>query len=338
MPMSGSATQNNSNGVINVAKRAPLKDNKQFPCKNLSSAFANVNGHQNAYGGQQNNVNWQQPPPTTNIWSSSSTYSDVVAKPPLDVVVSNNSAKMNQNFGMMNGMVNGGGGAQPHRGYQQPEQPLMRMNSNFSYVEHEEGSQYGPIGTKKSPSSTPSWEPLAAGMNHHGQLHKPMPFTNQFFPQSPNPTAYMQQSKLMNLMSHSEKNAQMQQQQQQQQIYDEQYLLKLQFLKMQMQERKQAEWLNQPATTTSNNLWSPAYRRESPTAPTSNWSSPSPPLPPPGFEQQFQPATNAQQNHQNPGTPVAQVIPAYDPFKSLSAIWEPNRNDNNNAERDSWNQ
>lgn len=149
--MPSSSSQIASNGVNNIAKRAPQKENKQFACKNLSSAFANVNGHQNAYPGQQNNVNWQ--PPTTNIWSASSSYSDVVAKPPIEVV--SNTAKMN--FGMMNGMANGGG----HRVYQQ--EPIMRMNNNFNYVEHtvapvtcEDGSQYGPIGTKRSPSSTPS--------------------------------------------------------------------------------------------------------------------------------------------------------------------------------------
>ena len=108
-----------------------------------------------------------------------------------------------------------------------------------------------------------------------------------------------------------------------------------------LQEHKQNEWRNLAAAAASvnnsNNLWSPAYRRE---GPTSNWSTPSPPLNvPPGFEQHFSQANSAQQQqqqHVQNNNPV-QMPPAYDPFKSFSAIWEPNqRNDNGN--RDTWNQ
>jgi hypothetical protein len=319
------AQNNNINNINNnIIKRASLKDNKQLQHRqNLNSAFAAVgklsNGNQNPYGV---NNNWV--PPTSNIWSSTS-YSEVVAKPIEPV-------KVNQNFGTMNGMMNG-------VGHRHPDHDLIRMSS---YSRFEECSQYGPIGTKKSPSSTPSWEPLTAGMNHHSQLAKPSPFNSNssYFSPPAQPGYGMQQSKLMNLMSYNDTtNVQAQQLQQQQQQLQQQQQIEEQYrqymMKMEEQQRQQVEWMNASAATSSSNLWSPAYRRnESPTSQTPSWSSPSPPLAvPPGFEQQFQQPTNAQQNHQN--VAASQAIPAYDPFKSLSVIWEPKRND---TERDTWNQ
>lgn len=271
------------------------------------------------------NGNWM-PPATTNIWSSNSSYSDVVAKTPQETVLTT------QNFGLKNGMVNGNGNGS-HRHHDQDLIRLTNFNrSNDRYVEQEEGSLFGPIGSKKSPTSTPSWESLP-GMNHLSHLAKPSPYTNPaIFPQTAQPMyGIREQSRLMNLMSYNDKNANLHQQQQTNQLMEEHYRYQM----MQIQERKQSDWSNANAASNSSNLWSPVYRHGSPTQPPSNWSSPSPPLAvPPGFEQQFQQPAVAQANHQNVVAP--QVIPSYDPFKSLSAIWEPNRNDNDR--NDTWNQ
>lgn len=334
------AQSNNVNSINNnIIKRAPSKDNKQYSYRtNLSQTFNNVsklsNGHQNAYGvnnnnnSANNNNNWVP----TSIWSPTS-YSDVVAKPQVE-------PKLNHNFGMMNGMVNGGG----HR---LPDHDMIRISSfnrnTDRFLEQEEGSQYGPIGTKKSPSSTPSWEPLTAGINHLSQLAKPSPFNSSSYFTPQTQSSYgMQQSKLMNLMRYNDNKSQVQQhqlQQQQQQQHQQHHQQQLEYHRY-VQKMKEAEWLKANVSaaataTSSSNLWSPAYRRnDSPISPASSWSSPSPPLAvPPGFEQQYHQQTNAQPNHQN--VVASQGIPTYDPFKSLSVIWEPNRNEN---DRDPWNQ
>lgn len=305
-----------------ITKRTPLKDNKQFQFKqNLSSAFTNagkmmLNGqsHQQGTFGASNWI------PTSNIWSNTS-YSEVVA-------IDSNKIQASPFNLPPNGMVNGVRRHQDH-------QDLPRINSfngnNDRYVEKEDGSQYGPIGTKKSPSSTPSWEPLTAGLpgNHH--IAKPSPFsTNTSYFTTRVVPASFGQSKLMNLMSHNEKS--------QQQLMEE----KMHYI-MKMKEHPNAEWMNAAGQSqSSGHLWSPAYRiNENPSPP--SWQSPSPPLSvPPGFENQFQ-QHNAQ-NHQNNvvvgngiNGSVSQAMPAYDPFKSLSAIWAPNPN-RIEKEQDKWNQ
>lgn len=185
--------------------------------------------------------------------------------------------------------------------------------------------------------------------------------SNNFYTQNSQPVYQQPQptSKFMNWMKNSNDTTaqQLQQQQQQQQQLQQQQKMQEYYRLLELQKQK-AEWLAKNATAlnaaqlnqnqVANNLWMPAYRRESPT---SNWSSPSPPLGstvPPGFEQQYQPPPiqqpiNPQPNHQQMTSSTTngapQMMQAYDPFKSWSAgIWESGRNDNNEQQRESWNQ
>lgn len=335
----------------NNIKRAQ-KENKPFSCsKNLTSAFANVssttNGHMNPSFGHSRNPAADWPAPPNSIWNPSSSYSDVVAKPPVETTTTkiNHGSSNQHNFGITNGMNNGivnNNSHMQHLYQQQEPPPVMRMNSFNSFMlEQEEGSQFGPIGTRKSPS-LPSWEPLERMNNSYCPIvTKPEAFNMNFNYQNNQQSYQPQTSKLMNWLKHNETNTQ-QQQQQQQKMYEELYRLQLE----KQQQQQKAEWMAKNSTNMNaqtnqaGNLWLPAYRRDSPTS--SNWSSPSPPLGstvPPGFEQ-YQPQVNInpQPNHQQMSPPTVQpIMQTYDPFKSWSAIWEPSRKDNNEP-RESWNQ
>jgi Transmembrane protein 131-like len=335
--INNSSSNNNNNNHNNIIKRITPKESKHFGFKqNLNSAFANVGkGMQNG-SVYQNISNWIAP--SQNIWSNTS-YSEVVAQPLAPI-----EAKSNHTFNLLNGVTTASNG--PRQSFQ--EHDFSRMHSfnrstDQCFVDHEDGSQFGPIGTRKSPSSTPSWEPLNAGINHH--ITKPS-FSSSYFANQPN--FGIQQSKLLNLMSYNDANKQ--------QIMDERY----QYM-MKMKERQQNEWNAAPGS-----LWS-----------ATNWATPSPPLNvPPGFEQQFQQQPQQQQplqpmhslqqqqqqQHQQQQQQQQQLhqqqqqqqlqqqhaqmqngqiatYDSYDPFKSLSAIWEPNsRNDTNGDHRDVWNQ
>lgn len=300
-------------------KRVPIKDNKQISFKeNLSSAFSTIskiaNNNVNNPHQQHNNLynvnNWIPPPASSsnnNIWNNNTSYSEVVAQPV--------EPKVQQSFtGMMNGMVNGNRHQREHDFARVSSFNRMQDSSYNIEQDLSNSTQYGPIGTRKSPSSTPSWEPLNGGMNQH--IAKPSPYSASFFSQ---PEYGIQQSKLMNLMSYNENAAA----HQQQLINEQQYHIMLK-----MRERQQMEWMNgTTSTAAAGSLWS-----------SSNWATPSPP---PGFEQQFQQHAQNPQQIQQAQSMVQQQhqqqasLPAYDPFKSLQAIWNPNRNDN---DRDAWNQ
>ena len=339
--------------------------NNAFPANHWPNSINNNINNNNNNGNNKN------------IWGSS-TYSDVVALSPVETKVNNIFSPSSGVVNMMNGTGNRN---------RMADHGLSRgssFNVKSDIFEQEicgssVASDLGPIGTKKSPSSTPIWEQFApitkpSSMYSNTNYFSPTPNYNGNYvnhQQSPPPPQPIQQSKLMNhfkrpenqnsqanamniLFSNSNLQNPFNNQQQTQSPNAQQEAMLLYMYKKDAESKMNNmnyDWNSTGNTpTSSNSYWSPAYRQQQPGI------SVTPGLrPPPGLvhsaaqqqqlqqyqqmqlqqqlllQQQQQQQQHAQNNQNNQ---TAAVMPAYDPFKSLKAIWAPNSGQN---DTDSWN-